>query len=139
MVDEDWGDGEPGVGGAELFLDSLGQLGEGASMIPKDGQFAYLDLDVSAYPPCTLRVFVLGWDITGQEGYPDSLDIEITVFRTGIRRGSIPIPTSSLHHPMSRPSRRNTPFPRPEREQGTGPLISLRPLMGNTRSCRWSD
>ena len=84
LVDEDWGDDEPGVGGAELFLDSLGQLGEGISMIPKDGQFgsdterAYLDLDVSAYPPCTLRVFVLGWDITGQEGPPDSLDIEIT-------------------------------------------------------------
>jgi len=84
LVDEDWGDDEPGVAGAELFLDSLGQLGEGVSMVPKDGQFgsdtewAYLDIDVSAYPPCTLRVFVLGWDVIGQEGQPDSLDIEIT-------------------------------------------------------------
>lgn len=84
LLDEDWGDDEPGVAGAELFLDSLGQLGEGVSMIPKDGQFgsdrewAYLDLDVSAYPPCTLRVFILGWDIDGMEGHPDSLDIEVT-------------------------------------------------------------
>ena len=87
LVDEVWDEGSdfgPGVAGAKLFLDSLGYEGNGIPMLPSDGQFGsdsewvYLNVDVSAYQPGALRIYVRGWDLDYEWGYPDSLDIEIT-------------------------------------------------------------